>query len=96
MGRYCGYISVLASLASRDVNICLIPEVFFQLYGLDGVYERIILRAKERGHCIVVVVVAEGAEKGLIEEDRITMREGMGVKEDRYDESGNVKSVDLA
>ena len=29
MGRYCGYISVAASLASRDVNICLIPEVHF-------------------------------------------------------------------
>lgn len=29
MGRYCGQIAVNASLASRDVNICLIPEVFF-------------------------------------------------------------------
>jgi 6-phosphofructokinase 1 len=29
MGRYCGFISVAASLASRDVNICLIPEVHF-------------------------------------------------------------------
>lgn len=42
MGRYCGYIAVNASLASRDVNICLIPEVYFQLYGPHGVYERII------------------------------------------------------
>jgi 6-phosphofructokinase 1 len=46
MGRYCGYIAVTASLASRDVNICLIPEVYFQLYGKEGVYERIIERAK--------------------------------------------------
>lgn len=29
MGRYCGYIAVHACLASRDVNICLIPEVTF-------------------------------------------------------------------
>jgi len=29
MGRFCGYIAVYASLASRDVNICLIPEVYF-------------------------------------------------------------------
>jgi 6-phosphofructokinase 1 len=29
MGRYCGYIAVASSLASRDVNICLIPEVHF-------------------------------------------------------------------
>lgn len=33
MGRYCGYIAVNAALASRDVNVCLIPEVYFQLYG---------------------------------------------------------------
>jgi 6-phosphofructokinase 1 len=45
MGRYCGYIAVNATLASRDVNICLIPEVHFQLYGPDGVYQRIIERA---------------------------------------------------
>ena len=29
MGRHCGYIAVHAALASRDVNICLIPEVYF-------------------------------------------------------------------
>jgi len=29
MGRYCGYIAVNSALASRDVNICLIPEVHF-------------------------------------------------------------------
>lgn len=29
MGRHCGYIAVNACLASRDVNICLIPEVHF-------------------------------------------------------------------
>ena len=42
MGRYCGFIAVAASLASRNVNICLIPENYFQLYGENGVYERII------------------------------------------------------
>lgn len=94
MGRYCGYIACYASLASRDVNICLIPEVHFQLYGPEGVYERIITRAKKRGHC--VVVIAEGAEAGLTDEDHELMLEAMGVKEDRFDESGNRKSVDLA
>ena len=94
MGRYCGYIATYASLASRDVNICLIPECYFQLYGKDGVYERIILRAKDRGHC--VVVVAEGAEDGLIEEDKKLMRESLGIKSDRFDDSGNIKNVDLA
>lgn len=79
MGRYCGYISCYAALASRDVNICLIPEVYFQLYGESGVYEWIIKRAKKRGHC--VVVIAEGAEEGLIDEEREKMREFFGVKE---------------
>ena len=29
MGRYCGFISVYSVLASLDVNICLIPEIYF-------------------------------------------------------------------
>lgn len=94
MGRYCGFISVSASLASRDVNICLIPEVHFQLYGPDGVYESIIERCKAKGHCILVV--AEGAEDGMLEDERNTVKEQMGIKKDVKDESGNVKSMDLA
>ena len=94
MGRYCGYISCHASLASRDVNVCLIPEVYFQLYGEAGVYDWIIKRAKRRNHC--VVVIAEGAEEGLIDEDRQRMRDYFGIKENKKDESGNVKSLDLA
>lgn len=91
MGRYCGYIAVASSLASRDVNICLIPEVHFQLEGHDGVYESIIERAKLKGHC--VIVIAEGAEDGLLPEERTVIRERMGIKEDIKDESGNVKSM---
>lgn len=91
MGRYCGYISVAASLASRDVNICLIPEVHFQLYGNDGVYEAIIERAKIKGHCIIVI--AEGAEDGLIPEERQKIREELGIHENIKDESGNIKNV---
>ena len=94
MGRYCGYIAVNATLASRDVNICLVPEVHFQLYGPDGVYQRIIERAQTRGHCLVVI--AEGAEDGLIDDERELMRKEMGVFTDKKDESVNVKSVDLA
>lgn len=73
MGRYCGFISVNASLASRDVNVCLIPEVHFQLEGEEGVYEYIVERAKVKGHC--VVVIAEGAEDGLLEEEKRKIRE---------------------
>ena len=91
MGRYCGYIAVASSLASRDVNICLIPEVHFELEGPDGVYESIIERCKHKGHC--VIVIAEGAEDGLLQEERAMIRERMGIKEDIKDESGNVKSM---
>ena len=93
MGRYCGYIAVASSLASRDVNICLIPEVHFQLEGDEGVYEAIIERAKVKGHC--VLVVAEGAEDGMIPEEHERMREKLGFKKDDVikDESGNIKSI---
>ena len=42
------------------------------------------------------MVVAEGAEDGLIDEDKALMREKLGVKSDKFDESGNLKNVDLA
>ncbi len=68
MGHNCGFIAVDACLASRDVNICIVPEIHFQIYGKNGVYESIIERAKVKGHCIIVV--AEGAYKGLMGEDQ--------------------------
>ena len=51
-------------------------------------------RAKVKGHC--VVVIAEGAEDGMIPEERARVREELGIKEDVKDESGNVKSMDVA
>ncbi len=69
MGNNCGFYAVNACLASRDVNICIVPELYFQLYGENGVYESIIKRAKVRGHCIIVI--AEGAFEGLIDEEKL-------------------------
>ena len=46
----------------------MVPEIQFQIYGVNGVYESIIQRAKVKGHCIIVV--AEGAYKGLIDEEK--------------------------
>jgi 6-phosphofructokinase 1 len=43
-----------------------------------------------------VVVVAEGAEEGLIEEERKMMMEKLGVTEVRKDESGNTKNIDIS
>jgi 6-phosphofructokinase 1 len=76
MGNNCGFIAANASLASRDVNICIVPELRFQLYGPHGVYESILERAKVKGHCIIVV--AEGAFRGLVDEDKTKILEQNG------------------
>jgi 6-phosphofructokinase 1 len=68
MGKDCGMLAVCASLASRDVNICVVPEISFQLFGQQGVYESVIERAKKKGHCIIVI--ADGAFSGLVDEDK--------------------------
>ncbi|XP_004309023.1 PREDICTED: ATP-dependent 6-phosphofructokinase 4, chloroplastic [Fragaria vesca subsp. vesca] len=59
MGRYSGFIASYATLASRDVDCCLIPESPFYLEGQGGLFEFIEQRLKENGH--MVIVVAEGA-----------------------------------
>ncbi len=64
MGRYSGFIARDASMANGNVDICLIPELPFELNGPKGFYEQVIAKVKEQGHC--VIVVAEGAEEGLI------------------------------
>lgn len=52
-----------ATLASRDVDCCLIPESPFYLEGEGGLYEYIEKRLKENGH--MVIVIAEGAGQVL-------------------------------
>ncbi|KAL3645164.1 ATP-dependent 6-phosphofructokinase 4, chloroplastic [Castilleja foliolosa] len=59
MGRYSGFIAMHATLASRDVDCCLIPESPFYLEGQGGLFEFVEQRLKENGH--VVLVLAEGA-----------------------------------
>ncbi|XP_038987596.1 ATP-dependent 6-phosphofructokinase 3 [Phoenix dactylifera] len=66
MGRYSGFIAMYATLASRDVDCCLIPESPFYLEGKGGLFEYIEKRLKENGH--MVIVVAEGAGQDLIAE----------------------------
>ena len=61
MGRNAGFIALYASLANRDVNICLVPEFPFELGGPRGLLEYIVKRLKHKRHC--VMVVAEGAGK---------------------------------
>lgn len=68
-----------ATLASRDVDCCLIPESPFYLEGPGGLFEYIEKRLKENGH--MVIVMAEGAGQELLSE---SMRHA-----DRQDASGN-------
>ena len=58
-GRSCGFIALMSTQANRDVNICLIPEAKFNLYGEKGLLSYIFKRLRLKGHC--VIVVAEGA-----------------------------------
>lgn len=64
MGRHSGFIAMHATLASRDVDCCLIPESPFYLEGKGGLFEFIKRRLKENGH--MVIVVAEGAGQDLL------------------------------
>ncbi|KAL3005049.1 hypothetical protein AAZX31_08G197400 [Glycine max] len=66
MGRHSGFISMYATLASRDVDCCLIPESPFYLDGPGGLFEFIRKRLAENGH--MVIVIAEGAGHELISE----------------------------
>ncbi|KAJ4957442.1 hypothetical protein NE237_024553 [Protea cynaroides] len=66
MGRYSGFIAMYATLASRDVDCCLIPESPFYLEGPGGLFEYMEKRLKENGH--MVIVIAEGAGQDLVSE----------------------------
>jgi len=64
MGRHAGFIAAGATLASADVNFCLVPEVPFTLEGRGGFLERLEARLDEKHHA--VIVVAEGAGQDLM------------------------------
>lgn len=64
MGRSAGFIAVHATLASGDVDLCLVPEVAIELEGEQGCLPFLMQRVKEQGHA--VVVVAEGAGEELL------------------------------
>ncbi|PKA57218.1 6-phosphofructokinase 3 [Apostasia shenzhenica] len=85
MGRYSGFIAMYATLASRDVDCCLIPESPFYLEGSGGLFEHVEKRLKENGH--MVIVVAEGAGQDLIA--------GSIKEKDIEDASGNKLLLDV-
>ena len=63
MGRHAGFIAAHATLASGEVDLCLVPEVTVELEGTYGVLPHIerVLTVKGKA----VIVVAEGAGEEL-------------------------------
>jgi 6-phosphofructokinase 1 len=82
MGRNAGFIAAGATVASQDVNFCLVPEVPFRLEGKKGLLELLKRRILSRDHA--VVVVAEGAGQDLVQADA-----------ENRDASGNVRYGDI-
>jgi 6-phosphofructokinase 1 len=80
MGRDAGFIAAAATLASRDVNFCLVPEVRFELDGPHGLLAALERRLGVRHHALVVV--AEGCGASLVDADSAR------------DASGNVRYAD--
>ena len=64
MGRHAGFIAAGATLASQEVNYCLIPESPFVLEGRKGLLETLRRRLEHKRHA--VILVAEGAGQELI------------------------------
>uniref|UniRef100_A0A0D9WDM4 ATP-dependent 6-phosphofructokinase n=1 Tax=Leersia perrieri TaxID=77586 RepID=A0A0D9WDM4_9ORYZ len=85
MGRNSGFIAMYATLASRDVDLCLIPESPFHLDGHGGLLEFAERRLRDNGH--MVIVVAEGAGQDLIAKSMSFA--------DTHDPSGNKVLLDV-
>lgn len=85
MGRSTGHIALHATLSSRDVDCCLIPEMSFYLQGKGGLFEFLEQRLKDHGHA--VLVVAEGAGQEMIPRNEAQRQE--------RDESGNLVFLDV-
>jgi 6-phosphofructokinase 1 len=81
MGRDSGFIAAHTALASSDINICLVPEMDFNLDGPNGLLNSIERRLNQKHHC--VIAVAEGAGQKFFTETGET------------DKSGNKKYGDI-
>jgi 6-phosphofructokinase 1 len=82
MGRDSGFIAAGATLASQEVNFCLIPELPFELHGPRGFLASLEQRLRLKRHA--VIVVAEGAGQDLIPRSQ-----------HERDASGNIKHADI-
>ncbi|KAL2347398.1 hypothetical protein Fmac_001398 [Flemingia macrophylla] len=80
MGRDSGFIAMHASLASGQIDICLIPEVPFNLHGPSGVLSYLKYLIETKGSA--VVCVAEGAGQNLLQRTNATDASGNTVYKD--------------
>jgi len=64
MGRHCGWIASTATIAARNVDICLIPEMNISLPKVMDYVAEVMRRQK-----YAVIVVAEGCGDTLITSD---------------------------
>jgi 6-phosphofructokinase 1 len=64
MGRESGFIAAHATLAMKEVNFVLIPEIPFALHGERGLLSELEQRLINRKHA--VIVAAEGAGQHLV------------------------------
>jgi 6-phosphofructokinase 1 len=69
MGRDAGFLAAAATLASREANFCLIPEIPFDLEGPRGLLAALETRLANRRHA--VIVVAEGCGARLVREGAV-------------------------
>ncbi|MEN0111764.1 MAG: ATP-dependent 6-phosphofructokinase [Planctomycetota bacterium] len=76
MGREAGFIAAAATIASGEVNFCLVPEQPLVLEGDDGFLAKLDRRLDRRDHA--VIVVAEGAGQNLIEDGNADERDQSG------------------
>jgi 6-phosphofructokinase 1 len=84
MGRHAGFIAAHATLANRNVDLCLIPEVPLKLDGPKGVLRHVEQTIEQNGYC--TIVLAEGAGGNLIEEAE---------QKQEFDKSGNKKLPEI-
>ncbi|HEY5621721.1 MAG TPA: ATP-dependent 6-phosphofructokinase [Pontiella sp.] len=80
MGRESGWIAASAALANSNVNICLVPEVPFDLQGPNGFLSHLESRLRNKEHA--VVVVAEGAGQFLFDASAEKDKSGNKVLQD--------------
>lgn len=77
MGRHAGFIAAAATVASQDVNFCLVPEQPFVLESFMTALEQ---RLKLKEHA--VIVVAEGAGQELLGKSSETDASGNAALQD--------------